>query len=664
MRGQVRTMLSVLVCVALFSGAMAKESQAEEIPRIAPAWTLKLESPVLWQQVASTGNLVISSGAGLYGVDPENGTIIWRQEQLRNLSEDRYEVIPGTPFVILSDESVADRVLILDTMDGRTLFDSTTVGISQVLSSHLLPQNRALLIFGLRPNTFTTSMSLLDIAAGKLRWTNHDILAGSSRLAKFAAALMQAATDSSGIICDPLEIGDDAFLIASQTGIYKIDADTGEFLWKTKYPRYEASGARLFLAPDRADVFFVAAEEISSGEATPGMVNTYYSAHRVADGGAVWRKPVKLKGSSNEAIFLGSGMLIASAPDGGRKIKLVDYATGAGLWGKKGKGLDVAGAVVDHESVDGGLLLVMGHDSAWTNRGVEFFLDIVDVEAGALRFKKALKVKGRLLRTEVVPRGVLYITTSEINFLDPKTGQSLQKPVFSDGSLVTAVSGDLVYAYSNDDGALYVADRKKATLARLSKQKVTLADKDLPDMLEVEGDRLVLSSSQNVVSFGLDGTLQFHAHHPAPRQPAILRALYTANAVRAAMASAASGTYSAAFARAASEQEDGTVEQVLASGLADGYSEMTDGFAGLSRDYFQAANARFKASALSEDSVFMMVRTPGKQIVLARVSKQTGKIVEAIDLGRDKEPDYQVDAISNRVYYRTTASEITGYAFQ
>ena len=130
------------------------------------------------------------------------------------------------------------------------------------------------------------------------------------------------------------------------------------------------------------------------------------------------------------------------------------------------------------------------------------------------------------------------------------------------------------------------------------------------------------------------------------------------------MASAASGTYSAAFARAATEQPEGTIGHTLTSGLSRGYADMTDGYAGLSRDYFHAANARFKASALSNDSVFMMVRTPGKEIVLARVSKQTGKIVEAINLGGDKEPDYPVGAIATRVYYRTTPSEITGYAFE
>jgi hypothetical protein len=268
-----------------------------------------------------------------------------------------------------------------------------------------------------------------------------------------------------------------------------------------------------------------------------------------------------------------------------------------------------------------------------------------------------------LLRTEVLPRGVLYVTTSEINFLDPASGKPLNRPVVSDGTLVTATEGDRVYAFSQDEGALYVVDREKATSTRLSNEKIKLADRDASDMLELRGDRILLTSSQNIVAFGRDGSVQLQAHHPAPRQPALLRALYMATAVRAAMASASTGIYSGALAQVADEQEQGTAGHVIADELSRGYSELSQGYAGISESYFKTANARFKASATSRDAVFMMVRLPGEGLALARVSKETGEIVSAIELGRDKTPSYEVDAIDERVYYRSSPTEIVAYAF-
>ena len=103
-----------------------------------------------------------------------------------------------------------------------------------------------------------------------------------------------------------------------------------------------------------------------------------------------------------------------------------------------------------------------------------------------------------------------------------------------------------------------------------------------------------------------------------------MRALLTAQAVRAAMASASSGVYSGAFARAAESAEPGSAGQTIASEFARGYADLSDGYAGLSKDYFRVANARFKASAATDDYMVMMVRLPQKGVGLVNVSKGSG----------------------------------------
>jgi hypothetical protein len=47
----------------------------------------------------------------------------------------------------------------------------------------------------------------------------------------------------------------------------------------------------------------------------------------------------------------------------------------------------------------------------------------------------------------------------------------------------------------------------------------------------VVDDGLVLTSEQNVMKIGFDGTVKFSKYYPAPREPALVRALLVAQAV-------------------------------------------------------------------------------------------------------------------------------------
>ena len=59
----------------------------------------------------------------------------------------------------------------------------------------------------------------------------------------------------------------------------------------------------------------------------------------------------------------------------------------------------------------------------------------------------------------------------------------------------------------------------------------------------------------------------------------------------------------------------------------------------------------------------MMVKRARGQYGLARVSKSTGRIEGIISLGRDKQPSYQVDGVTNKIFYRPRPTTIVGYKF-
>jgi hypothetical protein len=117
------------------------------------------------------------------------------------------------------------------------------------------------------------------------------------------------------------------------------------------------------------------------------------------------------------------------------------------------------------------------------------------------------------------------------------------------------------------------------------------------------------------------------------------------------------------FASASQASSPGSVERAVTATAATSYAEGSAQLAHLSARYGEAARTRFKATAVSPDFVFMMVKRSKGNVGLARVSKETGRMDAVIDLGRDREPVYDVDAVANLVYYRSAPDTVSAYRF-
>jgi hypothetical protein len=196
----------------------------------------------------------------------------------------------------------------------------------------------------------------------------------------------------------------------------------------------------------------------------------------------------------------------------------------------------------------------------------------------------------------------------------------------------------------------------------LSKAPERLEEDEAPMAIEVKGDRITVVSSQNVIAWSLKGDVLFHTSHPSPRLPLMMRALLRAEQVRMGMAAAAAGAAGVAFAGASRQQEPGSMNQAVSATIADGYGQAGAQLAVMSARYGEAARVRFKASAVAPDFVFMMVKAD-RGYGLAKVSKTNGRILGVIDLGRDKDPIYEVDAVSSLIFYRPSPGTVVGYRF-
>src|SRR4029079_803642 len=79
--------------------------------------------------------------------------------------------------------------------------------------------------------------------------------------------------------------------------------------------------------------------------------------------------------------------------------------------------------------------------------------------------------------------------------------------------------------------------------------------------------------------------------------------------------------------------------------------------------YIKMAMQRFKATTHTQDFMLIMTSESKKDSKLLQVSKSTGKIVNTIQLGKDKEPVYDVDMVDGKLYYMKDAAKMEGYKF-
>lgn len=624
---------------------------------VEPAWSVDFEAPIVWQQVTTLGDLIVGTRDGLYSIDAESGHARWSRPDLGDMLNGSFEEIIGSPLMVLDDGQADSRTVILNMLNGTLVFDSRAENLTQIASRFILPRNGSLLIAGFEVGKPTPTLFLYGIEDGKRLWSSDAFTAG---MGGFMQLLMTAAivmTDTSPVQSAPYELDDGTFILGAMGNLYRFDHDSGEVLWKTQF-----AGGRFELTHtgQRPDVIYAGAEETDENYTT-----TQYQGFRIADGTPVWRRPERFNKPMNSLIVpIDRGLIVSEGDSDKGRLRLLDYDSGDSLWGRRGRGLEIKGQVLDYVFTDAGLLLTTGYDSIWTNRDTEYLVYVVDYGAGELRFEDPLEVRGRMLSTELTDQGLLYITTHEINIFDPATGALRNgNEMRSRDPLAWTRDGSNVFAYNPDSGLVHALNTGSGSVVPITLTPFELQEKDEARAMDLTGGNIVLMGQQSVAGIGIDGSVLFDAHYPAPRDPAWVRGLAWAAGIRAGMASAYAGLYSAAAASAAADSATGSVEQQLATGFSEGFGQLSQGYAGLAGDYIEFARRRYQASAQSRDFVFMMTRDEDRNISLVQVSKLDGRILGSIDLGRDKEPAYQVDDIANQIFYRLGNSIIVSYQF-
>ncbi len=673
------TLVPALV-VVIHTAALAQTAAAPARPPAGPsgasaAWTLKLKGDVRWQQVTPAGALLVSTDAGLAGVDIERGQITWEKPELGGLPPDSVRMVEGS---LLMEAARPGLLLILDPVTGAVVFDSRRPGLTQIVTRRVLPQSGTLLVHG-RTASGGSVVALYDLVTGEQRWVNDALFEQTGPKKKGLGGLMQGLVraTSEGTALEVLQAGPDMIVVHTLMGLRALDAKSGAVRWSATLPTARAGNparhVRLFPSANKSDRLYVGFDD-------------RLMAYRLADGQALWAKPAMVEGWVHGIVEHPNGIIILpESPPANQatgNVRIVNGVVQTGLNVARyddgttiaDKPLRMRGTVTDALITGGSAVLAVDAES-------RTFVNVLDVATAGVRLKKDVKIKGRLDYAELTPAGLLYIsrpdpaTNAEVNIIDLTTGEQKFKDAIESGrpwggnpddynaagySLHHVIEGTTLYVFASHDHRLYAVDRNAGTYRALG-EEIKLQGGEDPTAMEIRPAGLVLISPQNLVVVTRDGQVKQQVYYPAPQLPGLLRALYRINSIRAGLYGAAASAYGDAFAQASRNATDSNARRITGQ-IATAYSQGGAQLTGYSQQASALATKRFKASLIVPGAVFMLTRAPeGNGNVLLQIDKDSGQPRSRVDLGKEREPVYAVDDVANMLFLRTTAGTLVGY---
>lgn len=622
------------------------------------AWKAEAKQEILWQEVTSLGNLIVATPASLLGLDTDTGKEIWALNQFANLDRNHFSPIQGSPLYAVNRNG---NISIIEPFNGKELFNSNAAGLSTIDTSFFLYGKNGILISGKKQGTDDPIMLMVNMTDGKIIWQIGE---------KF------------GSIIAVEEISDNDILVVTLFTNYRINAKTGEFVWKNNtsndtqeldkmgklggalkaFAEEAASNMHFelrFYSNPNSDVFYIGSQQESQStagtatSATTTYTNIYY-AYKISDGSLVWQQPLEMKGAIGQVALHPDGMIVLPMDGTRTLINMFNYQTQEGKWGKKAKGIPVKGGIYDYIETGNGYLLV-------TQSGGKNYLNFLDPVQGALTFEEPLRINGSVVGIQPVEKGILYITTEEINIMDPVTGKFVLPKAISTRPELTSEKDNFIYAFDTELKKVVSLDKNKAIVTTLSKAPVSFEGKESPKSLEIRENGILLSADQNMTLIAFDGSQVYNAYFQAPREPGLKRALLYAQVVRAAYISANSYYGAAAFQSAAPKASD-PVAGAIFQGVGEAYEQLGESAADFAKESFQQANKRFKATSTGRDFQIILTQTD-KTIELVKANKNTGQVEGRINMGKEKSPIYAVDDITGQVYLRSAPNTITSYIF-
>ncbi len=662
--------LTLLVVNIIFAQQPAKE------------WTKKFPGKVKWYQISDAGILVVCTGDALYGLNPDTGAEAWKVDNLDDVKEENYDPIEGTPYaaIIKNKFMKGAEHTIIDIVTGKVVVSTKDLDLLNVVKRIHIPELNSIMFYGFSRSKGKPEMTMISLADGHKVWEQLKLFDKNSE-----------EVVSNGIATN------DGIYIATTKNIYKLSQQTGEVLWsvemKSEKPvervaekKRSAFGAMAF---GKAQPHIDLSANATSASAQFFLRNNnkdkvYFwnqdvlLAYNNADGKPV-TKEVELQSPVAYILYDTHGMLVTTsektqkdqANQGGSgggligKIKrksasgknrasilCIDPETGVNKWGDE---IDLQGDVSAYKMIGNKLILATSRDNG------DNYISIIDLDAGKSITKKALSIKGEIRDLQVVPQGLYYRTTEEINILNIESGDKSWKKGFKVKNCVGDNASDKSgYVYAND--IIYKVDFTNGELNEWVKG-VDFNGKEDPTSLQVRDNGVLLTSDQNATLYSNDGKIMWHAYNKAPGKTGMGKVLSGLGGLASAMMAAAEVSRNAQLSYAKGYY--GSTSPALDRDIKNSQANSA-AFAGAAASSFAAIGKRFKATIQANDFMTVLTALGGnneaKNSGAVIVSKIDGKNIASILLG-DKTPDYKLDELGRMIFQKSESDELKGFKF-
>jgi len=323
---------SRLQIVALLGAALFPSPVSGQAPVAAEAWTLPTDQPVEWLRFLPSHLLVVSHDGALLGLDPANGSVRWRRDDLHNVSQAGFEAaqqaaplpgaaptaasaagsiirlmeqLPGGRLISILADSAGRRSWfdVLDVETGTTAWSSTSLPIADARGFLAFPDSTTLLVHGsvIEPGRNRRVWLRVEAATGRVLWSTDSLTLQSP--VQFDASTMVA---SRGTINgnQPLVARPDStvLLYASADGLVCFEIGSGRVRWRTPLTH-----------PDVGPIGQGYAPMLVSGDTAYLPATNFIEAFDLASGRHLWTS-AGLPTMTTQMAFTPQGLLVRGQP--------------------------------------------------------------------------------------------------------------------------------------------------------------------------------------------------------------------------------------------------------------------------------------------------------------------------------------------------------------
>jgi len=608
--------LQLTMLISFIGMSVATSQKAEQPDNI-----YKLGGKINDMVLTEVGTLVLATNDGLAGIKPENSDVLFNFTDYGRVKPEELFFVPMSPYVIVDQSGfggMSSKKAVIDFLSGQTLFSSEKNGWKVVYSCDvMMPQNK-LVVSGQRTSKekFAIAIAVYNLENGEqesfFTVKGNRIVSGT-----------------------PLLLNND-IIVPTGKELFNINMSTGDVSWTAPVKNVK------WMVADDSETNIYTFESMNNGDTKINKINK--------SGGVLWTKERKVKGGVTNFEILPNGLAVVSNVDNSgksglgklassrseSKIAFLSATDGEDLWEKAPK---TKGYVQHFYIMDDGILFGL----------FEGGINKISFDGNTL-FKKPLKTGEDILTMAQTPQGLIYITGSDANIVNLKTGDQIwEKPL--QYKRADAVSS--TYDANNNryliaaDGKIFAIDENTGASSVLA--EVKFDGKEDPTDIEIRDNGILLTSDQNMMMLNWDGSEQFHKYYAAPGKSAAGAILMGITAVATAATAAAS--YNKAL------QNRNQLGQFTDKG--ERYKNFGNQMVAHSAASINEMLKKFNATAATENDQFILTKLDDG-VGLVKVNKDDGSVSKEIVL-KDKKPEYEIDDFSGVLYYKADNSTIYLY---